>query len=362
MRMLSYAGVVLCSTVAFAAPNARLAEAKRLIEDLELEKAAKALDGALLVEGNDREALLEIWELQGVVSATLGKTEKAREAFRALLVLDANHQLAGAQPPRVRTPFYEAKDWAAKNGPLALVGDAQVSDTVQAVSVKVTGDALGMARVVAFHVDTDGRARLEKVRLERGGAAAQVKVGAPAVKWWAELLGEREAVLVRLGSEAQPREDKGRADAAAAPREQPKEQPREQPREQPKEAPKEAVAAVQAQQVLVNPWMRPTGYALLGAGAVAGGVGGFLGWQSADVRQKISTAARDPNGVVTGITQKQAADFDATARNSAVAANVLFVTAGVVAATGLVFAIAGGTTEDVKVSPGAGGFVVSGRF
>jgi len=348
MRKYGYAaGVVLCAAIALAGPNARLAEAKRLIDDLELEKAGKALEGALLVEGNDRESLLDIYELQGVVFATLGKADKARDAFRTLLVLDPNHQLAGAQPPRVRTPFYEAKDWAAKNGPLALAGDAQLAgDAVQEVSAKVTGDALNMARVVVFHLDVGGTPRVEKVRLEKGAAAAQARVGAPAVKWWAEVLGERDAVLARLGTEAQPREDKAKPEVAVAP----------------KELPKEAVAPVQAQQVLANPWMRPTGFALLGAGAVAGGVGGFLGWQSADARQKIANAARDSNGVVTGITQKQAAEFDATARNSAVAANVLFVTAGVVAATGLVFAIAGGATEDVQVSPGAGGFVVSGRF
>jgi Flp pilus assembly protein TadD len=102
--------MTLAPTLAAAAENAALAQAKTKAEDLDYAGALKLLDAALEVEGNEREALLEIYELKGVAWATLGKLDKARDAFRTLVVLDPGHALSGAHPPRVKTPFYEAKE------------------------------------------------------------------------------------------------------------------------------------------------------------------------------------------------------------------------------------------------------------
>ncbi len=349
LLLLSASLVVVAAGPALAAPNAKLAEAKRLVDDLELEAAAKALDAAAAVAGNDRATMLDLYELQGVVHGTQGKTDKAREAFKALLVLDPEHKLSGNQPPRVRTPFYEAKDWAARNGPLALDADVQKTGAVvDAITLKVKGDGLRLAKAVAFHLDLSGKPRFETARLDASGKAT-VKVGAAGVKWWAELLGEKDAVLVHLGTAAAPRDEAPKV--AVAP-----------PVDPLKDVPPPPPPPPEVAQPAGGAWMRPTGIGLLAAGGVALGVGALMGLQANDAHNKVKNAARDANNNIIGITQREAAQLDAAERSNATVANVLFGTAAALAGTGLAFVILGGPSDDVTLTPSPGGVVVSGRF
>ncbi|HEY1086193.1 MAG TPA: hypothetical protein VGE37_00815, partial [Archangium sp.] len=121
-------GLLCGSLVVQAAPPAKLVEARKLIDDLELEAALKALDAADKTEGNDRATVLEIYLLQGVAFGTLGKDAKTRDSFRKLLMLNPNAALPPDQPPRVRTPFFEAKEWVRSNGPLVVTPEVKVAD------------------------------------------------------------------------------------------------------------------------------------------------------------------------------------------------------------------------------------------
>lgn len=60
-----------------------------------------ALEAAFKRAGNDRDTLLRIYELQGIVFATLNETAKATKVFTTLTVLDPDHKLSGDYPPRV---------------------------------------------------------------------------------------------------------------------------------------------------------------------------------------------------------------------------------------------------------------------
>lgn len=333
--------VSLVPTLALAADLAALVEARAKVEDLDYAAALKLLDTALETDGLEREALVEIYELKGICLATLGKAEKAREAFRTLLVLDPEHALGSAQPPRVKTPFYESKEWAARAGPVKLEAEPQkTGGEVQTLTVRVPPDGLGLARAVALHVEVNGQLRHEQVALDASTRSVTVKVGAPAYRWWAEVLGERGAVLLRRGTQGEPNVvEAPKADAPVAVQLAPAPEPRASP----------------------GTGLRVAG-AVVGAGRVAAlAIGAALGATSADARNRIANAALDEQGNVVGITQRQAAELDAQARNLGAAANVLMIGGGLLAAGGVLMVIFAPTGE-VAVAPAPGGAVVSGRF
>jgi hypothetical protein len=335
--------IIFAPALALAAANAPLEQARGRADELDYAGALKLLDAALEVPGNERAQLLEIYELQGVSWATVGKADKARTAFRALLVLDPSHALAGAQPPRVKTPFYEAKDWVTRAGALTLEGvPVKSGDTVGALTVKVPKDGLGLARALSVHVDVNGTRRDEQVALDDAVRSATIKVDSKNYNWWAEVLGDHEAVLLRSGSVETPNvvEAPKVADAPVAP---------------------VMVPAVKDAPPPVGAGQRVAGALIGGAGVVALGVGAVLGGLSADARGQIANAARDDQGNVIGITQRRASELDAQARDFGLAANFLMIGGAVVAATGLVLVIFA-PSEAVRVAPTVGGATVSGRF
>lgn len=334
--LLVVAALSWCQT-AHAAPSAPLAEARKLIDDLELDSALKVLDAAEKSEGNDRATLQELYLLQGIAFGTLGKEAKTRDSFRKLLMIAPEATLPADLPPRVRTPFFEAKDWASTNGPLLAVPSADFGDgQVRAVKVVVEKDVLRLARSVRFHLEVNGVDRPTEVPFTAGRAATPV--GKASVTWWAEVLNERGGVVKELGSAAAPREDR------VAP-----------------------AAAVQTPGVetegRAGGWRRPTGIAVLGAGAVAAGVGVVLGLQANDARSKVANATRDELGRVTSLSQREALALEASGRSQATIANVLFGVGGALGAAGLVLIILGPEqAPTVALSPTAGGVVLSGSF
>ncbi len=329
------ASLVCAAAPAGAGPNARLQEARRLIDDLELEQALKVLDAADRAEGNDRETYLEILLLQGITFGTLGKDAKTRDSFRKLLVLAPEATLPRDLPPRVRTPFFEAKEWAASNGPLTLEGSSEREDgVVKRVSVTLGKDVLRLAKTARFHLTTDAGAQVVEVAVAGGGA--QAPVGRARVTWFAEVLSERKAVLV-----------------ATAPK-------TEGP---PVLAPASVADATASAAPAPGAWRRPAGFAVLGGGVIAAGVGVVFGLQSAAARAKVTNATRDAAGRVVSLTQQEAATLESSAQRQALAANVLFGVGGGLAAAGVVLVVMGPSSAPVvTMAPAPGGVVLSGSF
>lgn len=334
---------LLWCLAAHAAPASKLEEAQRLVEDLDFEAALKVLDAAEKTEGNDRATLKEIYTLQGIAFGTLGKEAKTRDSFRKLLLIAPEATLPSDLPPRVRTPFFEAKDWVSTNGPLLAVPSAELSEgLVRSVKVLMQKDVLRLARSVRFHLKSGSADQTIDAPLASNQAVALV--GKPAVTWWAEVLNERGGVLVELGSARQPRDD---GVVAAAP---------------------VVTAAPPPSVELPAPvtgggWRRPVGIAAVGAGAVAAGVGLILGVQASDARRRVTNADRDELGRVTSISQRDAQALETTSRSQAVIANVLFGVGGGLAAAGVVLIIIGPDSSPVvALSPAPGGVVLSGSF
>lgn len=321
-----------------ATPSAPLATAEDLVSNLRYADAEKALATARAAPGNTRENLLRILELQGVVAATLGNAPRARGFFQTLLTLDPERKLAGDLPPRVRTPFYEAKGMVSEAKPMLLGADAD--------GVRLSADPMSLAKKARFHV-REGAGDWTKRDVPLANGVAAHGLGPGNHEWWAELLGDADAVLFSAGSAAAPFVH----GAAAAP----------------------TVATVEPSVVAPPPpppTVKASGGSRTGplfwacvAGAGATAIGGTIaGVLSRSANSSVDNAAKDGNGVVTGLTQKQADALRSGAKTQAIAANVLFGAAGVLAATGVVVFLVSGPSGSVAVSPAAGGVTVHGSF
>lgn len=338
--LLALTGVLIMALPARGEPpNPDLARARLLLEELRYTEASKALEAARARPGNDRDTLLRILELQGVVAAMLQQPEKASEAFQTLAVLAPDHQLKGDYAPRVVTPFFEAKGWVADEG-AALQFEASATKTesfVEGLAVQLQTDVLKLSRAVRFHLRPDGAAwREETLPLEKGKASLTVK--AERVQWWAELLDERQAVLALVGSETAPLTERSpRLEALL----------------------RSPTAPTNTPWGDLGPPMRIASYALLGVAAGTGVTGGYFGLRSRSARAELEDATVDGRGVIIGLTQREAFELDQRARSSARIANILFAVAGA-------SAIAGGTLwvlgKPVTVSATPMGVTVGGEL
>jgi len=341
MRSLAVLSALL-AIAASAGPNPKIAEARKLFEDLDFEKAARALAAAEAVAGNDRTQVLEILELQGIVYGTMNKDAKARDAFRELLALNPDYKLGGDHPPRVRTPFYEAKGWVVENTPLQLDPGATATTSVTELSVQLKRDVLRLAKGVRFMVT--GTAPGDIVPFVDG--AARLPVDAATVEWRAELIGPKESVLLTLG----PFTHRG-TDAPDPLSQKP----------QPSPTPGEPTAVTAT---ATSGWMRPVGYVALGVGAATLLAGGVFGVLSSDDRAKVKNAPVNAAGVIEGFTQRTAAELEATSIRNAIIANVCFVAGSVFVASGAVLFFVGApaSTTQVSLSVTPWGAVVNGVF
>ena len=323
------------------APNPDLSRARQFLEGLRYSEASRALEAARARPGNDRDTLLQILDLQGVVAAMLQQPAKARTAFQTLAVLAPDHQLMEDYAPRVVTPFFEAKGWVADQGTALRFEAAPASKTeasVESVAVQVATDVLKLGHSVRFHLHPEGAPWTDQESpLAEGKAAAAVK--GERIQWWAELLDERQAVLATVGSAATPvTELSPRLEALAHSLTHPTD--------------------TRGLESASSPW-RTAAYVCLGVAAGTGAAGGYFGLRSRSARAEVEGAPVDDQGVTTGLTQREALALDERARSSARLANILF---GVAGAT----AIAGGTLwvlgAPVTVSATPTGVTVGGEF
>lgn len=349
MRVL-LASVALVAAVATGAPNPKVGEARKQFDDLDFEKAARTLAAAEATPGNDREQVLEILQLQGIVFGTMNKEAKARDAFRELLTLSPDFKLEGNHPPRVRTPFYEAKEWVDTNIPLQLEPRAMFDVSVTALTVLVKKDTLRLAKGARFLIDEGPEPRSRDTAFV--GGVAKVELDAPKVAWRVQVLGAKDSVLLELG----PFTHQGSAAPAVATTTT---APGDEPGKPVTTPPGATASATTAS------WMRPASYAVLGAGAVALVVGSIFGVMANEARAKVTGAMTNEAGLITSVSQRDAAGFEARMKQQGSIANVLFgVGGGLLAAGAILFFVgapaSGGTQVSLHLSPS--GVAVMGVF
>ncbi len=317
-----------------------LDEARRLVDDLEFGPALKLLDQLEKSEGLDAETLKEVWLLQGISYGTNGKEAKARDAFRKLMLVFPDAQLPSDVPPRVRTPFLEAKDWAAGEGLLTATASVGLNaGSINALRITMgEKDVLRLAKFARFKVRVDGDAeQVTEQPLVNG--RAEVPASGKRIEWTVEVLTDKHSVLL-----VRSRRDADEPTATATPA-------------------KVGANTVATSAPVGGGWRRPTGFVLAGAGAVALGVGVAFGESSTAATKRLSGASRDELGRVTGLSQREFQALEAQANTQATVANVLFATGAVLGAAGLVLIIVGPSDAPVaQVTPAGAGLMLSGRF
>jgi len=309
-------------------PNPRLAKARALFDELKFTDAAKAADVAWNTDGNDRATVLEILKLQGLTAAITGQPDKARAAFRALLVLDPEAKLEGEElGPKVTNPFFEAKGRAGTEGTLRFEATAPTLSGARLgrLNVSVPADPLLMARKVRFSTRAVGAAwKTAEAPVKKG--AATLAVGADTVDWWAELLGEHSRVLAVVGAADLPLST-GAAPGPAG-----------------NEAAVSPGAEVPPLVAAEVPRSRLAAYGIWGGAAVAAAGGIWFGLSSSGAKAQLDGATLDPQGRVIGLTRVRALELDNQVRSQATVANVLFGTAAVLAGVGVALYLLPGET------------------
>lgn len=328
--------LVLSAPVAPAplSPAQRLADARRLVDDLQYDKAVKVIEAALTQTGMERDTLISLYELAGISYATLDKPAKAKEAFQQLLSLSPEFQLSKDLPPRTRTPFFEAKTWLSETKPVSIAVTPLVENgRLAGLAIDVIDNALVVVKAVRVTITPPGgQAETQTLALE--GKHATTPLGENGAAYTIDAINDR-GVLATAKGEARPvvAEPVGLKTAAPA-----------------------------------SPsltWQATTGILLGVAGVVTLIGGSAAGLASSNARTRITQAERSPTGVVVGLTQREAAQLDASARSTALVANVLFITGAVLVGSGLAFFIVGSPSQSgpaVTLAFSPMGGVVSGAF
>ncbi len=343
------AGLLLLGSLsAWAGANPELDKAAQLFDELNYKQAAPLLDAAWKRSGNDRAQVLKILELQGLVAATLNNAAKATGYFQQLLSLDPEHKLSGDYPPRVMTPYYEARGRVSDKGALEFKAGkaALVGGRVIQLAVDVS-DPTKLAKRVRFHLRPDG-GPWSDATVELAGKHAAMSTDAKRVEWWAELLSDNEAVLALAGDVGAPlQEGQAELPVVAAPIPPPPPPP------------------VEEHQAGGGSWPagRWAGVGVAAAGVAGVAVGVVEGLQANSLRNQVNNATLDASGHVNGLTQAKAYQLDSEQRTAALVANICLVGGGVLAAAGVtLFAVSGPGETKVALVPMGAGAGLSGSF
>jgi hypothetical protein len=294
--------------VVLAQSNPALEGAQKAVNELRYPDARPLLIKARLTPNLDRTSLLEILWLQGLVNASLGQADAARTAFRALLSIEPDYTPRKELPPKVMTPFYEAKGWVATTKPLRMTAQPpeRQDGRVRRIGLRVSADPMSLVVGVKFHVLGQPDSRVEL----KGGAASR-EVDGEEVSWWAELVGEREAQLQLLGSAESPIVDRG-ADLV--------------PNPEPHEGP---VGGVEEPAGGGGGSKHTLAFVTLGIGGGTLIAGCIFGGLAASITGQLKNPTRDATGAITSLTQRQAFALDSQERTYAILANTL-ITLGIV--------------------------------
>jgi hypothetical protein len=109
--------------------------AREMFDDQAYEESIQTLSGALVRPGTSKTDRVEVYKLLAFNYITLGKTEEADAAVRALLVLDETYELPSSESPRFRDFFKKTRaTWEAEGKPGT---EASGTPVVEAKPVKL---------------------------------------------------------------------------------------------------------------------------------------------------------------------------------------------------------------------------------
>lgn len=349
----------LVSSVAFAQKNPDLEKAQQLLAQKKYAEALKALEAAEKKGGLDRDSFLTLLETKGLAQASTNKLDQAELSFRAVLGVDPRRELSGKYAGVVNKPIDAAKAWIKENGPVSIVAldPGTSAGRVKQVSLAVKNDPQNVVKAVKFYVKMDGGS-WKPMDASLVNGAASLDTDADAVEWWAELQDDKKNQVAFLGSALKPIRNTAPAPVAVTPAPAPAPEKKvDAPKAEPTPAP---VAKAEPAVTTTAPSVSGTriaGYALMGAGVIALGVGIAFGVTS----NGQAAAIRMAN--VPGANQAELFAQDQARIQNATLANVFVISGAVAAAGGAVLWFLGAPEAPVAIVPmGPTGLAVTGRF
>jgi hypothetical protein len=368
--------ISLCASLAFGeVRTADLDKAARLVFDQKYDVAARALEIASRQTNNRRESVLRILELQGVVYAQLNNEAKSKAAFQQLLAIDPKRELLGKYNAKVIKPFEQAQAWLADNPPIDMSAETAALDgqgKVVQIAVKVKNDTLKLGRKVRFNIRPEGL-KWSELEVDIQGSYAAAGTDAEAIEWYAELLGERDAVLVQVGSQRTPfREGKGAPPKTDAKKDPEKKASGDEPGAKTGKPPVPDDEPDRKPEMVVKPpepegggsaAMRGAGFAMIGVGVASLAAGTLFGLLAQSTRADVTRRegmTTEPSGPINGITQDEAQGLTQRGNLQALLADVFWSCGGGLLIAGSVVWFFG---REVFVVPGGGGGIgLAGHF
>jgi hypothetical protein len=360
----------LVASPAFAQTVAeRFEHARAAITAGKFADAVPELEAVATTQGNDEATLVTLYELQGIAWTGLKKATPAKAAFQKLLLLAPTRKLAGKQPAKVTQAFNEAKKFIVARAPTGLMVEQLTPEIkggkITGVLIAVENDVLKLARKLRLHLKIDGAAwtvtEVDALEMSRADVSGKL------VQYWAELLGDKGAVLKTLASEAEPLADAvpgTKIPAKETPKPVAKDTPKTVVKDAPKTVGKDApkIEVAEKKPILtpdplkepgpqiVQPAGKPlkvpvVSIVLAGAAVAAGGTAVYFGARSTSARSEFTNAAVGANGVTTSLTRTRALELEKQAGTDAIVANSLIGAAiGLAVAAIPVFIIGQGGT------------------
>lgn len=131
--------VVSTSAVAAGGGNPYLEPASRLYQSLEFNEALRTLEKALKWPSNTPEEDIRAAVLEGLITAQLGKSERAESAFKRALAMDPSATLPFKVSPKISRLFEKARaQMGIQEGPAKAVAATTSSQTAPATQTQAT--------------------------------------------------------------------------------------------------------------------------------------------------------------------------------------------------------------------------------
>jgi hypothetical protein len=161
------ATIAFVCAIASSAAADPLETAKSAVDRSDYPAAKTALADALAAGENSPEQLAEIYRLSGIVTAALGDTQGATDAFERCLALAPKAALAPGTSPKITRPFAAAQAYFKAHERLEVKTETAMQPP--AITVIVASDPLGMIAKVRVLVVADGKAEetLDRAASER---------------------------------------------------------------------------------------------------------------------------------------------------------------------------------------------------
>jgi len=190
-----------------------LAQAERLFNELEYNKAIKIADRILQTPDVSPEKLVEAYRIKGLSLSGDDRIDDAFMIFRRLMAINPRYQLSKDVSPRLAAPFYQAAAIAGEEGvvELAHIEPAQTSKLAGLeLTCRVKANPYGMIKQVRLRYRTPENKLTGELKQPMTGKIADLTFRLPddlqtdALLYHFEALNQYGGVIGRSGSGAHP--------------------------------------------------------------------------------------------------------------------------------------------------------------